>query len=176
MSPVKKFWSGQRLLERWGIPPTELASFIYQGLPAYKIKMDKGEIVKMEPAEIHGFDYNHMTDLLFMPTEIEEFEKVNDLPIKYEPEANNIEMMAKENRELGQLRREKNKWDNSIAAAVQVGVYCANLGRALMRREVVDFVNNIDNAIPLSAIEQMWKALPIKYRKGSGRPREEESH
>jgi hypothetical protein len=173
MAPVEKFWAGERLLDRWGMHPTELAGFIYQGLPAYK--MDKGEILKMEPAEIHDFDFSHMTDLLFMRTDIEDFEKANDLPIKDQPEANNIEMTVKKARELGQLRRQKKKWDSSLAAAVQVGVHSATFGRALKRSEFFDWVNEIDNAIPDTAIEQMWKALPDKYKKGSGRPKKEET-
>lgn len=67
--------------------------------------MDKGKILKMGPEEIHDFDLNHMTDLLFMRTYIEDFEKANDLPIKDESDAKNIELTAEDTRELGRLRR-----------------------------------------------------------------------
>jgi len=171
MSQVEKFWSGQRLLDRWGIPPTELASFIYQGLPAYK--MEKGEICKMEPKEIHDFDSSHMTDLLFMRTDIEDFEKVNELPAKDESDANNIKVTGKDGRELGRLRDEQRRWHSSIAASVHVGLFCASMGRPVVRKEVNDLVNNIDRAIPFTTIDKMWKALPDKYKKGAGRPRNE---
>ena len=171
MSQVEKFWSGQRLLDRWGIPPTELASFIYQGLPAYK--MEKGEICKMEPKEIHDFDFSHMTDLLFIRTDIEDFEKANELPAKDESDANNIKVNGKDGRELGRLKNEQDKWHSSIAAAVKVGIFCANMGRPVVRAEVYDLVNNIDKAIPVIAIDTMWRTLPNKYRKGAGRPRKE---
>jgi len=166
-----KFWSGQRLLERWNVPPTELALFIYQGLPAYK--MEKGKILKMEPEEIHDFDFSHMTDLLFTRTDIEDFEKANELPTKDESDANNRELTAKDARELGRLKNEQEKWDRSIEAAVQVGLFCANIGRPVVRKEVNNLVNLMDIAIPFTTIDKMWKALPDKYKKGAGRPRKE---
>lgn len=89
-----KFWSGQRVLERWDVSPTELQSFIYQRLPAYK--MDKGKILKMGQEEIHDFDLNHMTDLLFMRAYIVDFEKANNLPIKDKSDAKNIEFAVEE--------------------------------------------------------------------------------
>jgi hypothetical protein len=42
MGKVKDYWSAQRVMERWGIQPTELGAHIYQGLPAYL--MEQGEI------------------------------------------------------------------------------------------------------------------------------------
>jgi len=166
-----KFWSGQRILERWNVPPTELASFIYQGLPAYK--MEKGKILKMEPEEIHDFDSSHMTDLLFMRADIEDFEKANKLPTKDESDANNIELTAEEARELGRLRNEKNKWDSSIIAALHIGMYCSGLDHPITHDELTDVVYKIDDKIPDTTIDKMWKALPDKYRKGAGRPRKE---
>jgi len=166
-----KFWSGQRLLERWGIPPTELASFIYQGLPVYK--MEKGEFHQINPEEVTQFDMDHMTDLLFKRTDIEDFEKTNELPTKDESDGKNIELTAKDARELGRLKNEQEKWYRSIEAAVQVGIFCANLGRTVVKREVVDEVIKMDRDIPDTTIDKMWKALPDKYRKGAGRPRKE---
>jgi hypothetical protein len=135
--------------------------------------MEKGKILKMEPEEIHDFDSSHMTDLLFMRADIEDFEKANDWPIKDESDANNIKLTAKDARELGRLKNEQEKWDRSIEAAVQVGIFCANMGRTVVKREVVDEVIKIDRDIPDTTIDKMWKALPDKYRKGAGRPRKE---
>jgi hypothetical protein len=135
--------------------------------------MEKGKILKMEPEEIHDFDSSHMTDLLFMRADIEDFEKANDWPIKDESDANNIKLTAKDARELGRLENEQEKWDRSIEAAVQVGIFCANMGRTVVKREVVDEVIKIDRDIPDTTIDKMWKALPDKYRKGAGRPRKE---
>jgi hypothetical protein len=166
-----KFWSGQRILERWNVPPTELASFIYQGLPAYK--MGKGEFYQIKPEEVTQFDMDYMTDLLFKRTDIEDFEKANELPTKDESDENNRELSAKDARDLGRLRNEQEKWHSSIAVAVEVGLFCANIGRPVVRKEVSDFVNDIDSAIPFTTIDKMWKALPDKYKKGAGRPRNE---
>jgi hypothetical protein len=89
-----KFWSGQRALERWDASSTELPPFIYQRLPVYK--MDKDKILKMGQEEINDFDLNHMIDLLFMRTYIEDFEKANNSPIKDKSDAKNIELAVEE--------------------------------------------------------------------------------
>ena len=127
----------------------------------------------MEPEEIHDFDFSHMTDLLFKRTDIEDFEKTNEMPAKDESDANNIKLTAKDARELGRLKNEQEKWYRSLEAAVHVGLFCANMGRPVGRKEVNDLVNNIDRAIPFTTIDKMWKALPDKYKKGAGRPRKE---
>ena len=89
-----KFWSGQRAFERWDVSSTELPSFIYQRLPVYE--MDKDKILKMGQEEINDFDSNHMIHLVFMRTCIEDFEKANNLPIKDESDAKNIECAVEE--------------------------------------------------------------------------------
>jgi len=72
MTKDKPFWSGQRVMERWKSSPTELASFICDGLPAFRI--EKGKPVQIKPEEIQYYDEEHMTDLLFRPVDVEEFE------------------------------------------------------------------------------------------------------
>ena len=169
MSKEKPIWSGKRIMERWNSSPTELASFIYHGLPAFR--MEKGSFIQVKPEEIQHYDENQMTDLLFRPLDIEEFEKQPGI----------IELMAdrgghlspQEARELGGLREEKKKWDASIQVAVQAGVHFANQGGTIIRNDLSDYIFAIDRNIPNTTIDKIWRALPGKYKKGSGRPRKE---
>jgi hypothetical protein len=73
MEKDKIIWSGRRIMDRWRSSPTELASFIYQGLRAFRMKNGNFHEVKHE--EVNNFDDKNMTDLLFRPVDIEEFEK-----------------------------------------------------------------------------------------------------
>jgi len=171
MSQVEKFWSGQRILERWGISPTELAAFIYQGLPAYR--MAKGKFDQIKSEEVNQFDMDSMTDLVFLPTHIKDFEQANDLSIKDESDGNNVKLSAKDAREFGRLKAEQEKWYSSITAAVQVGIFCSTVGHSVVRREIEGCVFDIDQAIPFTTIDIMWRAIPDKYKKGAGRPRKE---
>ena len=170
MAKDKPIWSGKRVMERWNSSPTELASFIYQGLPAFR--MEKGKYIEVKPEEIQHYDDQHMTDLLFRPVDVEEFEKrpgFMELIVD-----RGAVLAAQEARELGELRKEKAKWDSSIAAAVQAGVHFANLDREIIRDELKDFIYKTDKTIPNTTIDKIWKALPDKYKKGAGRPRKEE--
>jgi hypothetical protein len=167
MAKDKPVWSGKRVMERWSSSSTELASFIYQGLPA--CRMENGKYVAVKPEEIEGYDEKHMTDLLFRPVDIEKFENeagVMDLMME-----RGAAMSAEDARELGRLREEQKKWDSSVAAAVIAGVHFANLGHQIIRGDLQDFINKTDKTIPNTTIDKIWKALPEKYKKGAGRPR-----
>jgi len=165
----KLIWSGKRIMERWGISSTELGSWIYNGLPAYQ--MIKGEFLQIPPEEINQFDEKHMTDFVFRPSDIESCEEEHDLLPLYEQDESKLS--ANDAKELGKLREEKFKWDSSIVAAVQVGTFCASFGRPVVRREVDEVIMKIDAKIPNTTMDKIWKALPNKYKKGAGRPRNE---
>jgi hypothetical protein len=157
-------------MERWDSSPTELASFIYQGLRA--LRMEDGAFHQVRPEELNKFDSDHMTDLVFTPKDVEEFENESELAeiLKERVSA----LVETEAHELTDLKRQKAKWDSSIAAAVQVGVHFANLDREIIRDELQDFINRMDKNIPNATIDKIWKNLPEKYKKGPGRPKKEE--
>ena len=170
MAQDKPIWSGKRIMDRGNSSPTELASLICQGLPA--CRMEGGKYIEVKPEEIQHYDDQHMTDLLFRPVDVEEFEKrpgFMELIVD-----RGAVLAAHEAREIGELRKEKAKWDSSIAAAVLAGVYFANLDREIIRADLQDFINKIDKHIPNTTINEIWKALPAKYKQGPGRPRKEE--
>lgn len=163
MDKDKPIWSGRRIVERWKIYTTELGSYIYQGLPAYE--MAEGEFIKVPANEISRFDEDRMTDLVFRPSDIEAFEEKNDLL------QNESQMAAEDARELGRLRVEKKAWDKSIVAAVRIGLFCASKGGEFVRGDIYDEIMNIDQGIPNTTMNTIWKAIPDKYKKGPGRPR-----
>jgi hypothetical protein len=170
MAKDKPIWSGKRIMERWDSSPTELGSFIYQGLRAYR--MEGGAFHLVKPEELNKFDSDRMTDLMFTPNDVETFENESELAkILKERVAALAEVEA---HELTELRKQKAKWDSSIAAAVLAGVHFANLGRQIIRDELQDFINGMDSNIPNTTINEIWKALPDKYKKGPGRPKKEE--
>lgn len=171
MSEDYPSWSGERVLKRWQASPTELASYIYRGLPAYYMK--EGKLRQVDPKELNRFDMDHMTDLLFIPSEIESFEKKDEqLRQRMTGEAN-AALKGEEAQELGRLRNEKDKWDASIVAALHIGLYCAQLDHSITRAELADEVYKVDPKIPDTTIEKIWKAIPIDLRKAAGRPKKE---
>ena len=80
---------------------------------------------------------------------------------------------AKEKRELGQLRREKEKWDSSINVAVKIGIFCQEQNKHLNRHEIWDQVIQHDKNLPDTAIEMIWKAISPKFRSKGGRPKKD---
>jgi len=155
-------------MERWGIYTTELAALIYKGLPAFR--MEKGEFHEVPAGELNQFDSNHMTDLVFRPVDIEEFEADREFAEAHKERISSL--APEEARELGQLRGEKKNWDASLKIAFQMGLYCAKLegGQVLTRGQLTDEVCRIDK-LPDTSIDRIWDAMPDKYKKGPGRPK-----
>jgi len=170
MAKEKPIWSGQRVMERWKSSPTELASLICDGLRAFRI--ETGKRIEVKPEEIQRYDHEHMTDLLFRPVDVEEFEKQPGLMEVLVDRG--AALAPPEARELRDLRKEKAKWDSSIAAAVQAGAHFATFGRQIIRDDLQDFINKMDKNIQNETIAKIWNALPDKYKKGPGRPKKEE--
>jgi hypothetical protein len=97
------------------------------------------------------------------------FESENEWLINSGDETD-MKLYAKDARLLGQLKREKETWDKSLAVAVQVGIFCAQEDREVKRDEIYDFVYSIDDTISKATFEKIWKAIPVKYRKSAGAP------
>ena len=165
------FWSGQRVMERWGIDSTELAAHIYQGLPA--LHMKEGKFFQVPPEEVNNFDADHMTNFVFDPDAVLTFEKEHGLSAVEDSDLEKMKLPAKEARELGLLRTQKETMDISIGAAVQVGIFCAETDRPVIRKEIQDLVNNLDLKITDTSIDMMWNSIPQNYKKGPGRPKKE---
>jgi hypothetical protein len=77
---------------------------------------------------------------------------------------------AKEKRELGMLRREKENFDLAIKATVRAVQYCINEGRRLKRSELYDFMCCGDESISKETFERIMPLLPPEYRKAAGAP------
>lgn len=82
-------------------------------------------------------------------------------------------MDAKEKREFGQLKREKEKWDASIQAALLVGMFVQEKNQVLKRKDVKDQLYKIDSTLPDTAFEKIWKAIPSQYRHKGGRTKDD---
>lgn len=83
------------------------------------------------------------------------------------------DLTAKERRRLGQLEREKEKWDIAIQAAVDLSIYCLNLreGTEITRAIVEDFLHKKKYSLPSTTVEKLWKALPGDFKSKGGRPK-----
>jgi hypothetical protein len=80
---------------------------------------------------------------------------------------------AQDARELGRLRTEKSKWDDSIKASVRIGIFCGELlekGIEIKRDELKDKIHELGLKLPNTTIDKIWKAIPEKYRKKAGAP------
>ncbi len=83
-------------------------------------------------------------------------------------------LSSEDARELGRLRRERSKWDDSIKASLQIGLFCNEVSKEskkITRDMLTDKLFELGfNELPKTTIEKIWKAIPEKYRKKAGRP------
>lgn len=84
------------------------------------------------------------------------------------------ELKGKERQELERLRVERDKWHESIEAAVKAGQHCAQLpeGKVITKDEFTDFLNSAGHrSLPATTITKIWKVLPAEIKSKGGRPR-----
>lgn len=158
------------ILKRWDKDVAILKSFIVAGdLPAFHYAYG----VWLDP-EGNDFDLNniHLEDFFFLKSDVEELEILKPWLNKNNADIENSESLTgKERRELGQLRTEKKKWNASITAAVQIGMWVLSQDGNLKRKDVEAKLHAIDPAIPNTTFEEIWKAIPPEYRHSGGRPK-----
>jgi len=165
MKKLTEWISGSQLMKNWKLDAIQIATLIEQGLPAYLNHEPYGIDEAGDYIEIAAW----INDILFKPSDIETFEKENQWLIN-SGDKTDMKLLAKDARQLGQLKREKETWDKSLAAAVKVGIFCAQENREFKRDEIFDFVHQLDDKIPKTTIEKILKIIPAKYRKSAGAP------
>jgi hypothetical protein len=150
----------------WGVDDRTLAAIVYDNkIPAYDIHYER-----LDPEEaLHTF----IEDQKFRSEDIEKFASENGHMLDIDNHYSKIVLNAKDKRELGQLRRQKEKWDASINVAVKIGVYCQEQNRILNRHEIWDQVIHIDKNLPETTIEKIWKAIPEQFRSKGGHPKKQ---
>ena len=118
--------SSKKLMEDWNLDECELNQIVGPDkLPAYIIEPRDG--VRLPIDEFAAsydppfMDYECLVpQMQFFVEDVAKFETDNPKFFK-----NRENLNSKEKRKLGQLEREKEKWDNSIKAAVKMGLFCS---------------------------------------------------
>lgn len=181
MKKFIKWLTAKRLMERWNVNEQELAQAIQQGLAPYRIRKGGN---RFKPPLIYSFyelmgeeSYDaalvkNITDnkYSFKISDVEQFEAKYDMI----PVANDgVELSGKERTELGRLKVEKEKWDDSIKAGVIAGLYCGMENRQVTKNELLDELakNGIYYNETTPAFKKIRKALPRKFKKDAGRVR-----
>lgn len=131
-----------------------------------------GFLEKVDADRLDDYDPHFM---LFKPADVEAFEHENEWLLV--SAAQQVEqslasnLTDKEKRRLGQLLREKVKWDKSLEAAVHIGLFCAQLNHHITRAELEDEIYKIDPDLPNTTVDRIWRAIPEQHRKAAGRPK-----
>ena len=165
MKKLTRWVSGKQLEKKWNIDAVQIATLIEQGLPAYLNHEPYGIDEAGDYIEIAAW----INDILFKPSDIEFFESENQWLFNDSSE-NDMKLSGKDARLLGQLKREKDNWDKSLAVAVQIGIFCAQEDREAKRDEIHDLAYKLDSNISKATVEKIWKAIPAKFRKSAGAP------
>lgn len=79
-------------------------------------------------------------------------------------------LSAKERRELGRLRREKENFDLAIKATVRAVQHCIKVDKRVIRADLFDLLTRGEGAISKEMFERIVPLLPQEYRETSGAP------
>ncbi|MBC2713538.1 MAG: hypothetical protein HGJ94_21830 [Desulfosarcina sp.] len=161
-----KWVAFDRLLERWKLTRSELNQIITGGsLPAYALYQNLDYVEELSPIPISIQDWKTKADikperLVFKTEDIERIEVIN-----------NSDLNGKDRQELGRLRNEKQKWDDSIAAAVRIGIFCKEIAEPLKKDVLTDKISDMGYHLPDTTIIKIWRSVPEEFRKKAGAPR-----
>jgi hypothetical protein len=162
MIDKEKWIYGELVRNRWGVNERTLEVIVYnEKLPVYDENNERID----DPIGNYPDTYK------FMLKDIEQFEIKNEHLLKSNANHGELKIDAKGNRELGRLRREKEKWNSSIDVAVKIGIFCHQQNRVFNRHEIEDEVFRIVKNLPGTTFEKIWKAIPEQYKSKGGRPK-----
>ena len=159
MAEKERWISWEFLLKRWAIESHALYFCIEEGLPCYN----------RDRSIIHWEDGCEETPEYFKMGDIEKFELEHSYLFEY----GNVSLDAKEKRELGQLRSEKEKWEASLKVAVEIGIFCREQDRRMTSGELDTKMRQIDKDIQDATIRRIRKAIPRDFISQGGRPKKE---
>lgn len=167
-SQADEIMTCQEVTERLGVEPIKLQGFIKNlDLPAYHPDWRYFDPHEKSPQEL-------LVDpekLIYLKSEIDEFvmrhsKVIGSNQVKAEPAAPK-DPAAEKAAEFARLIFEENKWQSSIDAAVQLGLHCEAEKPEFNADALIDFLDQIDNELPVSAIEAIWEGLPAGYKQDS---------
>ena len=163
----------EKLKNKYQLTKFELMSLVEQGgLPAYYCTNKFRWVGDATPISAPIQEWPNGADwrpekLVFMLEDVERLQ----LPETNQTKEVYSKLSPKESQELGRLRKEKEKWDDSIKAAVQAAIYCEKQGKKVTKKQIWDELSqhSLDN-IPNTTFDKIWRAIPSEYRSIGGRP------
>ena len=173
-SSDQEILSHKEVLQRWDRDINILKKFVMsRDLPAYDSSGVWFDPLSPEAQHLGINPKNY----IYLKSEVEELEIRKPWLSKDTIESdddNQQSLNAKERREFGQLKREKEKWDASIKVAVEIGIFCQEQNKKIKRAEIRDKAYEANPNIHDTTIEKIWKAIPKQYRSTGGRPKKSE--
>ena len=176
-----EYMTAKQVMERWNLKPFELYQVVKNGLDCYLgvgggLGYQKSSIATMldfnDPDVAHDHMVKEINERLptffFKVSGVEAFE--NEHPELIQDDS----VKGKDAQELGRLRKYEEKWDAAIEAAVEAGLWVAELWAKnktkITKPKLIERLEKYD--LPDTVIaEKIWKAIPDKYRSKGGRPK-----
>lgn len=170
--------SGVQLMEQTGLSLPEIQA---RGIQAFK------EIVDKPKPPLHGSKEGRFFGkllagltmrriILFFPESIDDMPNcfyllrgVEEMEESNSDEAEQTPLTKSEKQELGRLRKEKEKWDESISASVSIGIWLTELKYKITHKELEAQILKAFPDIPKSTInKKIWEAIPEDYKNTGG--------
>jgi hypothetical protein len=157
--------TAEELIERWQISGQDLIAILSE----YELRFRDANDLSTYAYDDNMLKTKFLHMMAFDLVDVERYER--DHP-EFEPDEESI---GKKLRKLGQLEGEKDEWDSSLKAAVQIGIYVKEIDKRLKRDVIKDKIRQLSSGdLHEATIEKILKAIPRKYRRKKGRPPKED--
>lgn len=173
-SPSAEQTSSPPNINEMELSPEYCELIVDVGLQAYtktgRVPIDQATRLSLVPKQNDRKDTYYLKDVLFLREQAESYGEKIGMPPLGSIEA----LQGKERQELGRLRREKERWDKSIDAAVRAGIYCfqkyiEDSEHKPTRGDIEDFLHKFE--LPKTTTDKIISAIPANYRQGTGAPK-----
>ena len=79
-------------------------------------------------------------------------------------------LTADERRHYGLLKAERENITEAITATIDAVLHCQKIKSQIVKAEFLNHLDKHFQTLPQSMKDEIWRHLPRKYKKGSGRP------
>ncbi|BBO66270.1 hypothetical protein DSCA_02000 [Desulfosarcina alkanivorans] len=167
---MERWITANQLLKRWSAGPSTIFKAVEDGLSTYR-EWTQGRPKEVDMKNfVRHFSRMHDSSalgdwfpaMLFKMSDVESFEDDHS--------EDGGGMTAKDRRNYGRLKAERENFTDAISAAVKGLMHCQDRNPPIRKAEFKIFIQEDYPGLPDTSIGEIWRAIPGKY-KLSGRPR-----
>jgi hypothetical protein len=167
---MRTWIDGTKLAERWNVAGVSILSAVEDGLTAYECLNANVQAISVENFRHAFIRYSGFSVDELLKTVLFDLDEV----AAYENKKNDgtCPLSAKERRHFGLLKAERDTFPAAIRASMGALLHCQKHS-PIIKSDFLNFIDEKHSGLPQTLIDEIWKSIPRKFKKGPGAPRKD---